>query len=147
MGQILNFPTKKIEPVTVRSRQKHRIAVEIFDGVRARRTRWIVQFEIQEAAGYGAVKGFKDAAVAVGYRHRFWVGGTRPCANSSRRRLILSQPEGSRSGSTVHGCNRALSAVHEKMGWSDTCRSSPLSYSAATSWRSSSSAECAGRLV
>ena len=78
MGQILNFPTKKIEPVTVRSRQKHRIAVEILDGVRARRTRWIVQFEIQEAAGYGAVKGFKDAAVAAGYRHRFWVGGTRP---------------------------------------------------------------------
>ena len=45
MGQILNFPTKKIEPGTVRSRQKHRIAVEILDGVRARRTRWIVQFE------------------------------------------------------------------------------------------------------
>lgn len=59
MGQILNFPTKKIDPVTVRSREKHRIAVEILDGVRARRTRWTVQFEIQEVAGYGAVKGFK----------------------------------------------------------------------------------------
>ncbi|KJC55881.1 hypothetical protein UP10_36295 [Bradyrhizobium sp. LTSPM299] len=78
MGQILNFPTKKIEPVTVRSRQKHRIAIEILDGVWARRTRWIVQFEIQEVAGYGALKGFKDAAVAIGYRHRFWVVGTRP---------------------------------------------------------------------
>ena len=68
MGQILNFPTKKIEPVTVRSRQKHRIAVEILDGVRARRTRWIVQFEIQEAAGYGAVKGsvFKIPAISSG---------------------------------------------------------------------------------
>ncbi|RWH85218.1 MAG: hypothetical protein EOQ86_09630, partial [Mesorhizobium sp.] len=73
MAQILKFPSKKIEPVTVRSRQQHRIAVEILDDVRPRRTRWIVQFEIQEAAGHGALKGFKDAAVAVGYRHRFWV--------------------------------------------------------------------------
>ncbi|KAB1089228.1 hypothetical protein F4V91_24520 [Neorhizobium galegae] len=78
MAQILKFPSKKIEPVTIRSRLKHRIAVEILDDVRPRRTRWIVQFEIQEAAGYDALKGFKDAAVAVGYRHRFWVSGTHP---------------------------------------------------------------------
>ncbi|MER8808241.1 hypothetical protein [Mesorhizobium australicum] len=78
MAQILKFPTKKIQPVTVRSRQKHRIAVEILGDVRARRIRWVVQFEIQEVAGYGALDGFKDAAVAVGYRHRFWVSGSRP---------------------------------------------------------------------
>lgn len=77
MGQILKFPTQNIESVAVRSGQKHRISVEILDDVRPRRTRWVVQFEIQEAAGYDALRGFKDVAVARGYRHRFWVGGTR----------------------------------------------------------------------
>lgn len=76
LALILNFPSK-IEPVTVRARPTHRIVVEILDNVRPRRTRWAMQFEIQEAAGYEALKGLKDAAVAVGYRHRFWVKGTR----------------------------------------------------------------------
>ncbi|SDG45009.1 hypothetical protein SAMN05216338_1001346 [Bradyrhizobium sp. Rc2d] len=76
MAQILKFPTKKIEPVTVRSGSKHRVSVEVLDGVRPRRTRWRVQFEIQEAAGFAALKGFTDRAVANGYRHRFEVSST-----------------------------------------------------------------------
>ena len=77
VAQILKFPTKKIEPVTVRSGSKHRISVEVLDNVRPRRTRWRVQFEIQEAAGFAALKGFTDRAVAQGYRHRFEVSSTR----------------------------------------------------------------------
>ncbi|MCK1626314.1 hypothetical protein IVA98_24780 [Bradyrhizobium sp. 160] len=77
MAQILKFPSKKIEPVTVRSGGKHRIGVEVIDAVRPRRTRWRVQFEIQESAGFAALKGFTDGAVAHGYRHRFEVSNTR----------------------------------------------------------------------
>ncbi len=77
MAKILTFPTSKVEPVTVRSGRQHRVSVEILHDVRPRRTRWTVQFEIQEAAGFGALKGFKDSAVASGYRHRFGVRSTR----------------------------------------------------------------------
>jgi hypothetical protein len=76
MAKILKFPLKSIAPVTIRSRQWHRIAVDILDNVRPRQTRWTVQFEIQDVAGFHALAGFKDAAVALGYRHRFWVKGT-----------------------------------------------------------------------
>jgi hypothetical protein len=76
MAQILKFPTNKIKPVTVRSGRKHRISVEVLDEVRPRRTRWVIQFEIQEAAGFAALNGFKDSAVALGYRHRFDVNST-----------------------------------------------------------------------
>ena len=68
---------KKIEPVTVRSGSKHRISVEVLDDIRPRRTRWRVQFEIQEAAGFAALKGFTDRAVAQGHRHHFQVGSTQ----------------------------------------------------------------------
>jgi hypothetical protein len=77
VAKILVFPTSKVAPITVRSGRKHRVSVEVIDDVRPRRTRWIVQFEIQEAAGFGALKGFKDSAVASGYRHRFDVSSTR----------------------------------------------------------------------
>lgn len=77
MGKVLTFPKKMIAPVTVRSGAKHRISVEVRDAMRPRRTRWAVQFEVQEAAGLAALKGFTDAAVAAGYRHRFDVGSTR----------------------------------------------------------------------
>lgn len=77
MGKILTFPKKSIAPITVRNGPKHRISVEVLDEVRPRRTRWAVQFEIQEASGYAALDGFTDAAVAAGYRHRFYVRTTR----------------------------------------------------------------------
>lgn len=77
MGKILTFPKQPIAPITVRKGSKHRISVEVLDEVRPRRTRWVVQFEIQEAAGYAALDGFTDAAVAAGYRHRFYVGSTQ----------------------------------------------------------------------
>lgn len=77
MAQILTFPTKKIEPLSIHSGGKHRISVEVLDEVQSRRTRWKVQFEIQEAAGFTALKGFTDCAVALGYRHRFEVISTR----------------------------------------------------------------------
>jgi hypothetical protein len=79
MGKILNFPTTdKIKPVLIRNSRKHRISVEILDDVSPRRTRWWVQFEIQDIAGFGSpIKGFTDRAVANGYRHRFYVDSTR----------------------------------------------------------------------
>jgi hypothetical protein len=78
MGKILQFPKKtKIAPLTVRKGRKHRISVTIVDEVRPRRTRWIVQFEIQEAAGYDANTGFTDEAVTAGYRHGFYVTTTQ----------------------------------------------------------------------
>ena len=77
MGKILTFPKMSIAPITVRNRPEHRITVWVLDEVRPRRTRWSVQFEIQEASGYAALDGFTDAAVAAGHRHRFYVGSTR----------------------------------------------------------------------
>jgi hypothetical protein len=78
MVKILEFPVaKRIEPVLVRSSRGHQISLEIRDDVRPRRTRWTVQFEIQEVAGFRGSKGLTDRAVAYGYRHRFKVGSTR----------------------------------------------------------------------
>ena len=77
VAKILTFPTNNVESVTVRSGPQHRVSVDVLDDVRPRRTRWIVQFEIQEAAGFRALKGFKDSAVASSYRHRFGVSSTR----------------------------------------------------------------------
>ena len=76
MAQILKFPSKNLQTLTVRSGREHRASIEILDAVRPRRTRWMVQFEIQEVAGFAALKGFTDSAVAAGYRHRFGVGST-----------------------------------------------------------------------
>ncbi|MEH2511255.1 hypothetical protein V1291_002609 [Nitrobacteraceae bacterium AZCC 1564] len=77
MGKILTFPRQSIAPITVRKGPKHPISVEVLDEVRPRRTRWAVQFEIQEASGYAALGGFTDGAVAAGLRHRFYVGNTQ----------------------------------------------------------------------
>lgn len=78
MGKILQFPTKTmIAPLTVRKGRRHRISVSVLDEVRPRRTRWVVQFEVQEAAGYNANTGFTDEAVAAGYRHGFYVTTTQ----------------------------------------------------------------------
>jgi hypothetical protein len=77
MGQILIFPNKRLSPVVARNGRKHRVSVEVLDKRRPRRTRWVVQFEIQEVAGFDAVTGFRDAAVAKGYRHQFDVTSTR----------------------------------------------------------------------
>jgi hypothetical protein len=78
LSKILKFPTtKRLKSILVRSSREHRISVEIRDDVRPRRTRWAVQFEIQEVAGFRGSKGLTDRAVANGYRHRFKVGSTR----------------------------------------------------------------------
>lgn len=78
MGKILQFPKKtKIAPLTVRKGRKHRVSVTVLDEVRPRRTRWIVQFEVQEAAGYDANRGFTDEAVAASYRNGFDVTTTQ----------------------------------------------------------------------
>jgi hypothetical protein len=77
MGKLLKFPGKTIRPLTVRDGRKHNISVEVLDTLRPRRTRWIVQFEVQEAASYSANGGLTDEAVADGYRHRFRVKSTR----------------------------------------------------------------------
>ena len=77
MGKVLTFPQKMIAPVTVRNGAKHRISIEVRDTLRPRRTRWAVQFEIQEAAGFATLNGFTDAAVAARHRHRFDVDSTR----------------------------------------------------------------------
>lgn len=77
MGKILTFRNNAIAPITLRNASRHRIAVEVLDVIRPRRTRWAVQFEVQEASGFVALHGFTDVAVASGYRHRFYVNTTR----------------------------------------------------------------------
>ena len=78
IGKLLQFPSKAmIAPLTVRKGRRHRINVTVLDEVRPRRTHWVVQFEVQEAAGYDANTGFTDEAVAAGYRHGFYVTTTR----------------------------------------------------------------------
>jgi hypothetical protein len=89
LSKILRFPTtKRLESVLVRSSREHRISVEILDHVRPRRTRWALQFEIQEVAGFRGSKGLTDQAVANGYRHRFKVGSTR----AARHLAMMTAP-------------------------------------------------------
>jgi|688.fasta_scaffold997309_1 hypothetical protein len=76
MAKILKFPTRHIQTVAIRPGPKHRLRVEVLDAVRPRRTRWMVQFEVQEVAGFAALKGFTDKAVAAGCRHSFEVAST-----------------------------------------------------------------------
>jgi hypothetical protein len=93
MAKILKFPTaRRLKSVLVRSSREHRISVEILDDVHPRRTRWAVQFEIQEVAGFRATKGLTDRAVANGYRHRFKVGSTQAARSLAMMtaRLIAS---------------------------------------------------------
>lgn len=77
MGKIIKFLGKHIEPLHVRDKKRHRIIVEILGGEDSRRIRWQIQFEIQEVAGLAALRGFKDKAVASGYRHEFTVISTK----------------------------------------------------------------------
>ena len=72
MGQVLTF-NKKLASITVRDGRRHCITVEILDRRNPRKTRWSVQFDIQEESGYSALSGFTDAAVAAGHRHKFYV--------------------------------------------------------------------------
>ncbi len=89
MSKILKFPTtKRLKSVLVRSSREHRIAIEIRDEFRPRRTRWAVQFEIQEVAGFRGSKGLTDRAVANGYRHRFTVKSTY----AARQLAIMMAP-------------------------------------------------------
>jgi hypothetical protein len=90
MSKILNFPTtKEIRPVLVRSSRQHRIAIEILDETDPPRTRWMVQFDIQQIVGCGSsLKGFTDRAVANGYRHRFYVDST----GAARRFATMTAP-------------------------------------------------------
>lgn len=75
MAQILTF-ARKLKPLTVRNGQKHRIAIEIVDTWKPRRTRMIVQLAISDAANFSGLNGFTDAAVANGYIHKFSIGRT-----------------------------------------------------------------------
>lgn len=77
MAKVLSFPAQKIESVTVRDGRAHCISVEVLDEVMPRPTRWMLQFAIQEVAGFSALKGFTDNAVAESQRHRFDVRNTR----------------------------------------------------------------------
>ncbi|WP_316191872.1 MULTISPECIES: hypothetical protein [unclassified Bradyrhizobium] len=89
MSKVLRFPTtKRLKSVLVRSSREHRISIEIRDEVHPRRTRWAVQFEIQEAAGFRGSKGLTDRAVANGYRHRFTVAST----HAARRLAMMTAP-------------------------------------------------------
>jgi hypothetical protein len=77
VAQILKFPNRSVAPIIVRSGQKHVILVEVVDRLRPKMTRWILQFAVQNAAGFSALDGLKDKAVAKGHRHRFTIGKTR----------------------------------------------------------------------
>ncbi len=76
MARLIAFPKKKLHAISAHPSRPYRIAIEVLDTVRPRRTRWRVQFEVQEAAGFLALRGFKDVAVRAGYRHRFSINRT-----------------------------------------------------------------------
>lgn len=77
MAQIIAFPKTTLRPLRVHSGSLHSVRVEIVDQKRPRRTRWLTQWAIQNAASFRALKGFTDASVARGRAHRFSVSRTR----------------------------------------------------------------------
>ncbi|MBI5131266.1 MAG: hypothetical protein HZA66_17655 [Rhodopseudomonas palustris] len=77
MAQIIAFPKTTLRPLRVQSGSLHLVRVEIVDQRRPRRTRWLTQWAIQNAASFRALKGFTDASVARGRVHRFSVNRTR----------------------------------------------------------------------
>ncbi|MDB5518645.1 MAG: hypothetical protein JWQ17_5403 [Tardiphaga sp.] len=77
MAQIIAFPKTTLRPLRVLSGALHSVRVEVVDQRRPRRTRWLTQWAIQNAASFRALKGFTDESVARGRAHRFSVGRTR----------------------------------------------------------------------
>ncbi len=75
MAQILTF-ARKLQPLTVRSGQKHQVAIEIVDTWKPRRTRMILQLAISDAASFRGLAGLTDVAVGNGYIHKFSIGKT-----------------------------------------------------------------------
>jgi hypothetical protein len=77
VAQIIAFPKTTLRPLRVHSGSLHFVRLQIIDQNRPRRTRWIAQWAIQNAAPFRALKGFTDASVARGRAHRFSVNRTR----------------------------------------------------------------------
>ena len=77
VAQIIAFPKTTLRPLRVHSGSLHSVRVEVVDQRRPRRTRWLTQWAIQNAASFRALKGFTDASVARGRAHRFSVSRTR----------------------------------------------------------------------
>jgi hypothetical protein len=77
VAQIIAFPKSSLRPLRVDSGSTHTLRVKIIDQNRPQRTRWLVQWAIQNAASFRALKGFSDASVAQKRSHRFSVRRTR----------------------------------------------------------------------
>jgi hypothetical protein len=77
MAQIIAFPKTTLRPLRVHSGSLHSVRVAIIDQSRPRRTRWLTQWAIQNAASFRALKGFTDASVARGRVHRFSASRTQ----------------------------------------------------------------------
>lgn len=78
MAQILRFPASKAcAPLRVRSGQKHEVWVRVLDRAEPEEARWHLQRPIELAAGFGALKGFTDAAARRREWHRFEIGRTQ----------------------------------------------------------------------
>jgi hypothetical protein len=77
VAQIIAFPKTTLRPLRVHSGSLHSVRVEVIDQRRPRRTRWLTQWAIQNAASFRALAGFTDESVSRGHAHRFSVGRTR----------------------------------------------------------------------
>lgn len=68
MGEIVQFRGR-----LVAAGRRGRILVDVWitDERAPERTRWKVQYDIQRAAGFRALKGFTDVRARNGSRHRF----------------------------------------------------------------------------
>jgi len=74
MAQILQFPaTSPYAQISARNGRRHKVSIRILDRRRPKATRWHLQFAIQRAASFRAVKGFNDLAVFAQVRHTFSV--------------------------------------------------------------------------
>lgn len=78
MAQILRFPSSNAcAPLRVRSGQTHEVWVRVLDRTEPEEARWHLQWAVQRAASFRALKGFDDGAARRREWHRFEIGRTQ----------------------------------------------------------------------
>jgi hypothetical protein len=77
MAQILRFPASlSLASVSIKSGSKHTVTVRIADATEPEEARWHLQYAIQNAASFRALKGFNDQLARSGGWHTFHVAKT-----------------------------------------------------------------------
>lgn len=78
MAKILHFSkAPALESLTIRGGSVHDVAVCIADTDEPEEARWHLQFAVQNAGSFRALKGLKDTLARSGGWHRFKIGSTR----------------------------------------------------------------------